>query len=112
MRLFGNWLLELAAPDPALDTLQPQMLYAFAAAFEALRPSRVPGFAFAWLELVSHRSFMPKLLLAPGRKGWPRLQKLLGHLFSFLYPNLTAPRLSPPTKHLYRGALRVLLVLL
>jgi CCR4-NOT transcription complex subunit 1 len=112
LRLVGNWLLDLSAPDPALDTLQPQMLFAFAAALEALRPSRVPGFAFGWLELVAHRAFMPKLLLAKGHKGWPRLQSLLVTLFAFLYPSLSAPRLAPAIKHLYRGALRVLLVLL
>jgi len=112
LRLMGNWLLDLAAPEPALDTLQPSMLFAFAAALDALRPARVPGFAFGWLELVAHRAFMPKLLLARDHKGWPRLQKLLVALFSFLYPALSMPRLAPPTKHLYRGALRVLLVLL
>jgi hypothetical protein len=31
--------------------------------FHALRPSRAPGFAYAWLELISHRMFMSKLLL-------------------------------------------------
>jgi CCR4-NOT transcription complex subunit 1 len=112
LRLMGNWMLDLSAPDPSLDTLQPQMLFAFAAALEALRPSRVPGFAFGWLELVAHRAFMPKLLLAKGHKGWPRLQSLLVSLFAFLYPSLSAPRLAPAIKHLYRGALRVLLVLL
>ena len=112
LRLFGNWLTDLSAPDPSLDTLQPQMLFAFAAALEALRPSRVPGFAFGWLELVAHRAFMPKLLLAKGQKGWPRLQSLLVSLFGFMYPALSTSRLAPPIDHLYRGALRVLLVLL
>lgn len=31
--------------------------------FHALRPSRAPGFAYAWLELISHRLLMSKLLL-------------------------------------------------
>ncbi len=31
------------------------MLSAFAGAFVALQPLRVPGFAFSWLELISHR---------------------------------------------------------
>jgi len=112
LRILGSWLFELNAPDPALDQIQPQVLSAFAAAFLALQPSRVPGFAFAWLELISHRMFMPKLLLAKGQRGWPHLQRLLVALFSFLQPYLSATELSAPTRTLYRGALRVLLVLL
>ena len=56
--------------------------------------------------------FMPKLLLAPGQKGWPMLQQLLVSLFHFLHPYLSAAELSAPVRMLYRGALRVLLVLL
>lgn len=33
-----------------------------------LQPERLPGFAFAWLELISHRAFVPKLLLSKGQK--------------------------------------------
>ena len=28
-----------------------------------VRPSKAPGFAYAWLELISHRVFVSKLLL-------------------------------------------------
>ena len=112
LRVLGSFLFELNAPDPALDPIQPQVLSAFAAAFLALQPSRLPGFAFAWLELISHRMFMPKILLAKGQRGWPHMQRLLVGLFSFLQPYLSQGELSPPTRTLYRGALRVLLVLL
>ena len=71
LRLFGSWLFDLNAPDPSLDPIQPQVLQAFCSAFQALQPSRLPGFAFGWTELISHRMFMPKLLLAKGQKGWP-----------------------------------------
>ena len=50
-RLFSSWLFELNAPDPALDPIQPQVLAAFGRVFSALQPSRLPGFAFAWMEL-------------------------------------------------------------
>ncbi|KAL8542404.1 hypothetical protein ACS0TY_003322 [Phlomoides rotata] len=43
-------------------------------------------FSFAWLELVSHGSFMPKLLTANGQKGWPYFQRLLVDLFQFMEP--------------------------
>jgi len=112
LRLFGSFLFELNVPDPMLDLIRPQVLSAFAAAFLALQPSRLPGFAFAWLELISHRMFMPKTLLAKGQRGWPHMQQLLIGLFTFLKPYLSAAELSTPTRTLYRGALRVLLVLL
>ncbi|KAL1530185.1 hypothetical protein AB1Y20_001101 [Prymnesium parvum] len=112
LRLFGSWLFDLNAPDPTLDPIQPQVLSAFCSAFQALQPSRLPGFAFGWMELISHRMFMPKLLLAKGQKGWPMLQRLLVGLFNFLHPYLSAAELTAPMRILYRGALRVLLVLL
>lgn len=45
-------------------------------------------FSFAWLELISHRSFMPKMLTGNGQKGWPYIQRLLVDLFQFMEPFL------------------------
>jgi len=33
-----------------------------------VQPSYVPAFSFAWLELISHRMLMPKLLLSKSHK--------------------------------------------
>ncbi|KAL7265713.1 hypothetical protein ACSBR1_003489 [Camellia fascicularis] len=41
---------------------------------------------FAWLELMSHRSFMPKLFIVNPPKGWPHVQCLLVDLFKFMEP--------------------------
>ena len=61
----------------ALESSNYQVLTAFSNTLHTLQPQRLPGFAFAWLELVSHRMFMPKLLLAPNQKGWPLFQRFL-----------------------------------
>ena len=46
-----------------------------------------PGFAYAWLEIVSHRVFIGRILsLTPQQKGWPMYAQLLTALFKFLYP--------------------------
>jgi CCR4-NOT transcription complex subunit 1 len=111
-RLFVNWLVDLNAPDPALESSNYQVLQVFSNTLHSLRPQRLPGFAFAWLELVSHRMFMPKLLLAPNEKGWPLFQRFLIDLFQFLEPSLRTAELTDPIRLLYRGSLRVLLVLL
>ncbi|KAL8500295.1 hypothetical protein ACS0TY_020046 [Phlomoides rotata] len=111
-RLFVNWLLDLCSLDPVFDGANFQVLTALANSFHAIQPLKVPGFSFAWLELVSHRSFMPKLLTANGQKGWPYFQRLLVDLFQFMEPFLRNAELGDPVHFLYKGTLRVLLVLL
>lgn len=112
LRVFASLLFELSVPDSTLDLLRPQSLTTFAATFLALQPTRLPGFAFAWLELISHRMFMPKSLLVKGERGWPHMLRLFVAMFTFLQPHLSRRELTAPTRTLYRGALRVLLVLL
>ncbi|OAY69195.1 CCR4-NOT transcription complex subunit 1, partial [Ananas comosus] len=45
-RLFINWLLDLASPDPLLDGSNFQVLTSFANAFHALQPLKVPAWSF------------------------------------------------------------------
>ncbi|XP_040995071.1 CCR4-NOT transcription complex subunit 1-like isoform X1 [Juglans microcarpa x Juglans regia] len=111
-RLFINWLLDLSSLDPIIDGANFQILAVFANAFHALQPLKVPAFSFAWLELVSHRSFMPKMLTVNGQKGWPYIQRMLVDLFQFMEPFLRNAELGVPVHFLYKGTLRVLLVLL
>jgi CCR4-NOT transcription complex subunit 1 len=111
-RALSGLLNEMRAPDAVLDSSHPQVLAAFASALLALQPMRVPGFAFAWLELVSHRCFMPRLLLDHAQKGRPLLQRLICAALKFLEPYLRECNLTEPVKLLYKGVLRVFLVLL
>jgi CCR4-NOT transcription complex subunit 1 len=111
-RLLLNLLQDLNVPDPVLDSSNSRVLAAFATALHALQPAVAPGFAFSWLELVSHRMFMPNLLLAKNQKGWVLMHRLLVDLFVFLEPYLRKVQLSDAVRLLYKGALRVLLVLL
>jgi len=55
---------------------------------------------------------MPHLLMVKGQKGWPLMHRLLSALLLFLQPFLKAPHLDEPIKKLYKGTLRILLVLL
>ncbi|KAJ8748950.1 hypothetical protein K2173_013387 [Erythroxylum novogranatense] len=111
-RLFINWFLDLVSLDPINDDANFQILTALADAFHTMQPLKVPAFSFAWLELVSHRSFMPKLLTGNAQKGWPYVQRLLVDLFQFLEPFLRTAEMPSTMQFLYRGTLRVLLVLL
>ncbi|KAG0608479.1 hypothetical protein M758_8G108900 [Ceratodon purpureus] len=111
-RLFVTWLVDFNAADPILDSSNFQVLTTFGTALLALQPLQVPGWSFAWLELISHRMFMPKLLLSNSQKGWPLFQRLLVALFKFMEPYLRNADVSDPVRLLYKGTLRVLLVLL
>ncbi|KAJ1388196.1 CCR4-Not complex component, Not1, C-terminal [Sesbania bispinosa] len=55
---------------------------------------------------------MPKMLTGNGQKGWPYIQRLLVDLFQFMEPFLRHAELGDPVRVLYKGTLRVLLVLL
>ncbi|KAF8380510.1 hypothetical protein HHK36_027997 [Tetracentron sinense] len=111
-RLFINWISDLGSLNPGLDGDNFQVLTTFANAFHLLQPLKVPGFSFTWLDLVSHRSFMPKLLTGGPQKGWPLVQRLLADLLKFMEPYLRNAELGEPVQLLYKGTLRVLLVLL
>jgi hypothetical protein len=64
--------------------------------FYCLLANCISPYSFAWLELVSHRSFMPKLLMCNSQKGWPFFQRLLIDLFKFMEPYLRNAELGQP----------------
>lgn len=111
-RLLLNLVHDLNTPNPALDSISLGILSVFGSAFHVVQPLVVPGFAFAWLELISHRMFLSNLLLLKGQKGWGMAHQLLIDLFLFLEPHLRKTELTLAVKRLYKGTLRVLLVLL
>jgi len=77
-----------------------------------VRPLQLSGFTFAWLELVASKHVMPQLLNLPGKKGWPFFHVLMIDLFQFINPFLKHAEMKEPVRLLYKGTLRVLLVLL
>ena len=111
-RILLNLVIDLNTPSQALDPISYGVLSVFGSAFHVIQPLVIPGFAFAWLELVSHRMFLSNLLLVNGQKGWPLAHQLLIDLFLFLEPHLRKVELTDAVRHLYKGSLRVLLVLL
>ncbi|XXQ38247.1 CCR4-Not complex component Not1 C-terminal domain-containing protein [Plasmodiophora brassicae] len=111
-RLIVNLLQDLNANDPELDTISAQILAAFAKMFHDMRPVVVPAFALAWLELISHRTFMPRLLQSKSHQLMGIFKSLLVDLLSFLQVYLRSAHLTDSVRLLYKGTLRVLLVLL
>lgn len=93
------------------DVLGDGTQMALADALLALQPRLVPGFAFAWLELASHKALMPRLLQNKG-KAQEKFSEILLALFKYMESFLRSAELHEPVKVLYMGTLRVLLVLL
>ena len=89
-RMFCNWLLDMgqltsnAGDAASAETFTNALLLSLSNTLYLLQPSRLPGFAFAWLELVSHRTFMPKFLATKSQKGWQMYQQLLVDLQKLL----------------------------
>jgi CCR4-NOT transcription complex subunit 1 len=130
LRLFTNLLRDMhqQAPQPAVGAddgaveqartsatdataFNAQILASFANVLHAVKPERVPGFAFAWMEMFCHRHFLPALLSVPGQRGWPLVHRLLVDLLRFLYPHLRRGDMIDSVKLLYKSLLRLLLVL-
>ncbi|XP_055592408.1 CCR4-NOT transcription complex subunit 1 [Uranotaenia lowii] len=112
-RIFIMLFLELSAHDPVLENISLSVITAFCHTFHILRPSLAPGFCYSWLELISHRVFIGRILASiPQQKGWSMYSQLLIDLFKYLSPFLRNAELAKPVQHLYKGTLRVLLVLL
>jgi CCR4-Not complex component, Not1/CCR4-NOT transcription complex subunit 1 CAF1-binding domain/Domain of unknown function (DUF3819)/CCR4-NOT transcription complex subunit 1 TTP binding domain len=93
-----------------------QVLTAISHALNACNPHLAPSFSFAWLQLVSNRDVMPRLIAYRSGKGWQLFRQLLVSMLSFLSPHLgrvvPGSEFSDSIRMLYRGTLRVLLVLL
>ncbi|CAH0481315.1 unnamed protein product [Peronospora belbahrii] len=115
-RMFVNLIKELTAQEPALDAIHLQVLNTFASAYNTLQPLGLPGFVFAWTELISHRCFMPLLLRAKQQRGWQILHRLLMNLLVFMEPFLRHANSGVPLPDsiaaLYKGVVRIILVLL
>jgi len=111
-RLLLNLIMDLNSPSSTLDPISYGILRVFGGAFHVIQPLVIPGFAFAWLELISHRMFLSNLLMVKGQKGWGLAHQLLIDLFLFLEPHLRKMELTNSIWHLYKGTLRVILVLL
>ena len=73
-RLFSSMLTFLLRDkEEVVSPIEFEILVVFGEAFSVLQPTFFPDFTFSWWNLVSHRFFMPKLLLLPEKKVSSRL---------------------------------------
>lgn len=111
-RLLLDLLCDLNQPNPALDPIKSSIVSIFGSAFHVIQPLVVPGFAFAWLELISHRMFLSNLLLTKDQKQWGIMHQLFIDLLLFMEPHLRKQELTGAIKKFYNGSLRVIVMVL
>lgn len=117
-RLFYMLLFEATLPENNLEAIIYPILQAFVNVYHIVRPSKAPGFTYSWLELVSHRLFISKMLQVPqptpdqNYKTWNMYATLLTQLIRFMVPYLRNVELVQSITVLFKGTLRLFLVLL
>lgn len=111
-RLYVGLMHELTMHDPSLEAIHLQILSTFATAFNTLQPLNVAGFAFAWMNCISHRTFLPALLNVPQKHGWQIVYRLIVNMILFMEPYLRQVVLTPGMMKLYKGLVKLFLVLL
>lgn len=112
-------LFEAMQPENNLEPILYNILQAFVNVYHIVRPTKAPGFAYAWLELVAHRIFMSKMLNFPTAidtqqqqqqqqsfKTWNMYGTLLCQLIKFLAPFLRNIELNPSIMLYYKGNLK------
>ena len=99
----------------------------FAENFLMMAPRLFPEFTYSWLMLISHRGFMPTLLRLPYSKvsfdtffqtyctdcceGWEPFATLIEAALSYICQFLKPSMITPLAIDLYRGILRIILIL-
>lgn len=110
-RMFSSVLCEYSMNGLQYTDQHRDMMFAFANKFLSLQPKYCPAFVYGWLSLVSHRFFMSGMLNMPDRAGWGPYCELMQALLSYIGEQLKPANISYVAKDLYKGVLRILLIL-
>lgn len=110
-RLFSSILCEYSINGLQHTEQHQDMMFALANKFLSLQPKYIPGFVYGWLSLVSHRFFMSGMLNMPERTGWGPYCEIMQALLAYIGEQLKPANISYVAKDLYKGVLRILLIL-
>ncbi|ETO23025.1 hypothetical protein RFI_14160 [Reticulomyxa filosa] len=92
---------------------QQRVLGSVASFLNRCKPQNLPEFVFGWFHILSHRTFMSKILSSTDPHYLPtRFRDLLMECFRFLDPFLSTSEINDSIALLFKGILRTLLVLL
>lgn len=110
-RLFSSILCDWNEYGRENYALDRDILLVFAQNLLALEPRYLPGFTYSWMILISHRLFMPALLKLNDDEGWEPCADILAAAVSYVSELLEQPTFGQLGKDLYRGILRILVIL-
>ncbi|CAN6622942.1 general negative regulator of transcription subunit 1 [Trichomonascus vanleenenianus] len=110
-RLYSTLLYELTTVDLD-DEFYDQAYLRLSDAFMSLQPLAFPGFTFAWMSLISHRMFLPRLMNLEDNKGWKHVASLLEAMIRCIGLYATDKLFPESIAVMYKGALRIFLVIL
>ena len=110
-RLYSSILCEYTINGLQRSTENEDMMMKFAETFLAVQPAFIPGFTYGWLSLLSHRVFMPSVLGIKGETGWEIYSQLIQIMLRYICEQMKPAQISLVSQDLYRGCLRVLLIL-
>ena len=114
IRLLSDMMQDLGVCDEKASEPNPAavpLLSIYHQLFVVLAPSSVlasplHGFNLSAASTLCHSSCVKE------EKGWPHMHRLLHSLLSFLQPFLKSGNMNEPVRKLYKGTLRVLLIIL
>ncbi|EGW30545.1 uncharacterized protein SPAPADRAFT_143625 [Spathaspora passalidarum NRRL Y-27907] len=82
-RFFSSLLSIWSDVGEATSQLDQEFFVFIGEVFYSIQPIILPGLTFAWVSLISHRMFLPKLLELPEKQGYPTVVKLLMAVLKF-----------------------------
>ena len=109
-RILASVISEIHSSHMIHDELAKELTLAVAKSLGFAKPQHFPSFAFAFLDLLSHRTLMPTLLRTPSG-GWKIYSDLLLAHLSFACDQVKPHDSSRPAKELFRGTIELFLVL-
>ena len=110
-RMFSSILSEYLSNGLQHTDQHQDMMFAMANKFLSLQPKHVSAFVYGWLSLVSHRYFMSGMLNMPDRAGWGLYCEIMQALLAYIGEQLKPANISYVAKDVYKGVLRILLIL-
>lgn len=109
--LLSEWsVVDIEAHD--LGEFNTSFYLILADFFNAYQPLAFPGFAFAWITLISHRMFLPNILELKHPKAQGKFVLLLLDLLRFESKYIKSKEIPEVISVIYKGTLRIFLLLL
>lgn len=111
-RFFSSFFYEISNLEGDDSEFCAELYILIAEILKTLQPFALPGFSFAWMALISHRYYLPKLLEMPEKRGWSHIIDFLCEILDFEGTYVQGKDFPKAISVLYQGTSRIFLALL